>query len=178
MRSYIHTFDHEMTKWIQNGPEWLRPIMLMATAVGHPVVTIGIAMALLGYGWARSNVRLVVAAVVASGTLGIGTLLKLLLRRERPLTDYVLLKQFSSSSFPSGHTVGSTVVFGLVAYLSGGLLPAPWNGICAGFLVLLIIAVGVSRIYLGAHYPSDVVGGWLLGLAGLLIIIFIVRPTL
>jgi len=178
MRSYIHTFDHELTKWVQSGPEWLRPIMLMATTVGHPVVTIGIAMAILGYGWARSNMRLVVAAVVASGTLGIGTLIKLLLHRERPLTDYVLLKQFSSFSFPSGHTVGSTVVFGLVAYLLWGLLPAPWNWISALVLTMLIIAVGVSRIYLGAHYPSDVVAGWLLGLIGLLIIIFIVRPTL
>jgi undecaprenyl-diphosphatase len=82
----------------------------------------------------------------------------------------------NSYSFPSGHTVGSTVIYGLLAYLAWQYLPQPWNVIGAIFCVLLILLISLSRIYLGAHFPSDVVAGWVLGAIGLAVIIFVVKP--
>jgi undecaprenyl-diphosphatase len=73
----------------------------------------------------------------------------------------------SNQSFPSGHSLGSLVVFGLLAYLLALLLD--WRGRAAvlGGTGLLILTIGFSRIYLGAHYFSDVLGGFCVGAAWL-----------
>jgi undecaprenyl-diphosphatase len=69
-------------------------------------------------------------------------------------------------SFPSGHTLNSTVTYGLIALLVWRSdLPAWLRRIVAIALGVLVFVIGLSRIALGVHYPSDVVGGWLGGLA-------------
>ena len=131
-------------------------------------------------------------AGVVLGPVGIGLVLWLLLRRQpatallvgtaliaaslgsdvlkdlvaRPRPPGVPLVAVHGFSFPSGHAVNSTVAFGLVALLawrSGLALMA--RRIVTALLVLVPFLVGVSRIGLGAHFPSDVVAGWLAGLA-------------
>lgn len=178
MRPLLHQFDSHITKSIQQWPDWVHPLMSFASFIGHPVFTVGIGAAALLVGWGRSNLRLFLAGLVVVTTIGIGTVLKLLFGRARPLTDYVLAMRFDLSSFPSGHTVGSTVAYGLFAYLLWQLLPATPGYIVAAILIALIIVVGLSRIYLGAHHPSDVVAGWLLGIVALAVIIFVIQPKL
>ncbi len=69
-----------------------------------------------------------------------------------------------SWSFPSGHSMGSLVVYGMLAYLVVPLLPRRWARVAlTGGLGLLVLLIGFSRIYLGWHYPSDVVGGFAAG---------------
>jgi membrane-associated phospholipid phosphatase len=89
---------------------------------------------------------------------------------------YVAHMRIHSYSFPSGHSFGATVFYGLLAYLAWSRLPHPWNLLVVLLLVLLIILVGLSRVYLGAHFPSDVVVGWLLGGLSLFVIIKYIRP--
>lgn len=79
-------------------------------------------------------------------------------------------------SFPSGHAASSVVIFGLIALIAWHLLPQPYASIAVGLLVALIVLIGISRVYLGAHYATDVLVGWLVGAVGLAIIIWIVRP--
>jgi undecaprenyl-diphosphatase len=81
-----------------------------------------------------------------------------------------------SYSFPSGHAFGAMVFYGLWAYLAYKYLPHPWNITVAAILAVLIVLIGVSRVYLGAHFPSDVIGGWLLGGLFLVCIIKFIRP--
>jgi undecaprenyl-diphosphatase len=176
MRQWLHKFDQHFTSLIQSGPEWLHGIMVFLSMIGHPVVTIAAAMSVVGAGIAKESVRLWLSGSLAIIALGIGALLKLLLQRDRPLTDYVVSMRFDTFSFPSGHTLGSTVSFGLLAFLAWHFLPAPLGGIVAGLFGLIIVGVGLSRVYLGAHFPSDVVAGWLFGIGFLLIIILVVRP--
>lgn len=177
MKQLIHQFDHTFTGYVVSLPSWFHSPFLIVTFLGQPIVTIGVGVVIALFAIVQSNQRLLIASIVALSTMGIGTIIKLALERDRPLTDYVANMLVKSYSFPSGHTVGSTVVFGLLAYLAIQAFPQPWGYVAAALLVGLIIAVGLSRVYLGAHFPSDVIAGWVLGLVGLAIIIFIVRPT-
>ena len=111
-------------------------------------------------------------------TIGTGAIIKLIIARERPLTEYAANLALATHSFPSGHTSGSTVAYGLLAYLAWQLIPQPLGSIVVIALIVLIIFIGISRVYLGAHFPSDIVGGWLLGAIVLCGIIVIVRPSI
>ena len=103
----------------------------------------------------------------------VGNALKRVVERPRP--DYLLIGPAPESlSFPSGHAVYAFLFGGILIYLTGKLVPTPVlrRGVQA-VLALLILAMGASRVYLGMHWPSDVIGGYLfagvalLGLIGL-----------
>jgi len=102
-------------------------------------------------------------ALGVGGGLLLNLLLKELFHRARPGADLVyLLPSLSSLSFPSGHTMGTTSVIGsLVVILH--VVKAPRGVRLASMLMgfAAIVGVGLSRVYFGAHYPSDVLGGFL-----------------
>lgn len=151
--------------------------MLLITQLGSTVVIVGLNMFIIGVGYTSGNELLVTAGVVSLGTSIVGNGLKLLWRRSRPVSDYVERMFFKSYSFPSGHSSGSMLLYGMLAYLmTGSTLPGKW--IAVAVLAMLPLLVGVSRVYLGAHYASDVLAGWLLGAAGLAVIIGIVKPAI
>jgi undecaprenyl-diphosphatase len=93
--------------------------------------------------------------------------LKLLMARPRPadLTDPdKLLAAATSASFPSGHTTSAVYVFGfLILVMLGSNAPPLIKRGSVALLVLLIAAVASSRLFLGVHYPSDILGGALSG---------------
>ena len=178
MRPLLHQFDYRLTAQVQQWPDWVQPIMLFATLIGQPIFTVGIGAAAVGFGWGRSNRGLVYSGLIVMGTFLAGSVLKLLFARDRPITEYVANMRFDTFSMPSGHAVGATVAYGFVAYLLWQMLPQPYSYIAAILLSMVILLIGISRIYLGAHFPSDVFIGWLLGLIGLGIIIFVIQPKL
>jgi undecaprenyl-diphosphatase len=86
------------------------------------------------------------------------------------------LTDVHSPSFPSGHAMSAMVVYGSVAYLVGRLEPGPHLRLTTwAVATVVILGIGTSRMYLGVHYPSDVVGGFLAGLAWLAFLIAIMR---
>ncbi|MEO5950375.1 MAG: phosphatase PAP2 family protein [Candidatus Saccharimonadales bacterium] len=178
MKQLLHQFDHVVSGYIATLPTWLKTPFLLMSFIGQPIVTISIGLIIAAFAIFRFNQRLLIASIVALSTMGINTIIKYTFERDRPATEYVSHMVIKSYSFPSGHTAGSTVIFGLLAYLAFQLLPQPLNVIVSALLALLIIGIGVSRVYLGAHFPSDVIFGWILGLVGLSIIIYIVAPTI
>lgn len=101
-------------------------------------------------------------------TNGVGALLNKLLKwyfkRERPDILPVIIEK--GYSFPSGHSMGSLIFFGSCAYLCIHLVKSTSNKIMAYCIAcLFIVLIGGSRIYLGVHYPTDVVGGYSIGVA-------------
>ena len=115
----------------------------------------------------RSFYRLLALVLAAGGGALLNLALKHLFHRRRPVLENPLVT-LSSYGFPSGHTMGATIFYGVVA-----LIVTYWMGswsrrVLTGWLAALVIAlIGASRIYLGAHYFTDVIGAVAVGLAWL-----------
>jgi len=144
--------------------------MLITTFLGQPTCLIILtAIVALAH---STNMSLVLALACALGAMLINTTAKHFIHRTRPDTLYVSHMYFKSSSFPSGHAFGGAVVCGLLAYMTA----TNGYGWLSALLVAQIAVSGVSRIYLGAHYPTDVVAGWLAGGVLLWLIIGVLQP--
>lgn len=173
MRKHIHRFDQVVADWVGAMPRWFRLPMEFFTLIGQPPFTVGIAAAVLGYGTALGKTHYIFVGWIAIVTLVLSSIFKLLLRRVRPRNDYVESMLFKTFSFPSGHAAGSIVSFGLAAAVISSKWPE-LSFVAWSIAIITSIFVGISRIYLGAHYASDVVGGWILGGIGLLAIIVVI----
>ncbi|MHA6723515.1 phosphatase PAP2 family protein [Sphingomonas sp. RS2018] len=146
------------------GPSWLRPMMVDITALGGAtvltLVTIA-AIVLLATRRLWLTAALVAAATI-SGSWAV-TQVKLYVGRPRPDAAGRLI-DVSGLSFPSGHAANSAIVYLTIAALATQILHgrATRNAVLIG-AVLLVGAIGTSRVYLGVHWPSDVLAGWSFG---------------
>ena len=155
--------DVSISQWLQgSSTDWLTTAMRFAPcAIGLAVV-----VALLLRLWWR---RLIAIAITASAAGLTAWILKLLVSRPRPTPELVqVMVDTQGSGFPSGHTAMAVAIGGFLIYLMPRLVKSPATAaLLRALLVVLIAAVGVSRLYLGAHWLSDIAGG--LGLGGLLL---------
>jgi membrane-associated phospholipid phosphatase len=172
----VSKFDKAAIELVSRLPPGLRPFFELISYIGHPITTSFIGFTIAVYGVFKQKPAIVLSGAFVWLALIISTIIKHAIERSRPLTEYVASMFVHSFSFPSGHTTGSTVAFGLLAYYGYHLLPSPFSYIAVVALILLILLVGVSRVYLGAHYPTDVIGGWALGAVVLGIVIFVIKP--
>jgi undecaprenyl-diphosphatase len=148
------------------GPRWLQETARDVTALGGFTVltlVVVLAAAVLWLHRRRAQALGLVIAVIAGE--GIAQAIKMLVGRARP--DLVPhLDQVYSSSFPSGHSALSPIVyFTLAGIVAAGERERSLKSLLVGGAVLLVAAIGVSRVYLGVHWPSDVLAGWSLGTA-------------
>jgi undecaprenyl-diphosphatase len=150
----------------------LDQLMLSLTAFGGWSMTVIALTTTLGL-WAADHRReAILTLIVTAGVMLLNLLLKFLIDRPRP--DVALIYLISGTrfaSFPSGHTMGALATLGslmVVAQRMGAPVWAQWLGwLLSG---LLIAGIAISRVYLGAHFPSDVLGGLLVSSAWLLIV--------
>lgn len=170
MKQYIHRFDDVIGRSIARLPGGAMAVMRLASVIGHPIITVSIMSALCAFALIVPDSQLFMLGLIALLAFFVSSLLKMMFRRRRPDNNYVPTMFLRTFSFPSGHAAGSLVSFGLVGYLAWLYAPsAAWAIGLAVFAVCLW--VGSSRVYLRAHYASDVIGGWLVGGAGLLAIV-------
>jgi membrane-associated phospholipid phosphatase len=157
-------FDRGLSDWTMSlrvQYPWLTPVVVMLTQLGGGRVTLGLAalaaLSLLVRG-NRGRAPLLVVTVIGERLLVDG--LKDVIGRERPSFDLHEVMT-SSLAYPSGHAAN-----GMTAWLAVALLasPASYRRAAAIAAIILSMLIGWSRVYLGVHWPSDVVGGWALGL--------------
>ena len=167
----IIRLDHRLTFWLQSWPTSLHPLMIAITQLGSVglIVSLSVVIAVLAFAKHHSRLMWAFAAVLPGEAFN--ALLKLGFNRARPHTQYAQDMFLRTKSFPSGHAFGSMLFYGLLAYLAFTRLPQGWNYLVSALFVILIFLIGVSRVYLGAHYSLDVIGGWVIGAIVLFIII-------
>ena len=141
--------------------DWATSTMVGITMLGDiavllPVALLLIAVLAVGRQWALAG------AVTAASLAGVifVPLFKTLLHRARPIPMYQGADGFS---FPSGHSTLATIIFGMLALFVAQSLPARFRGLVYGGFATLIALIGLSRVYLQAHWPSDVLAGMLFG---------------
>ena len=156
--------DLAVTHWLQrhgteSGEAFFSAISLFGSTVLYLLAVAVILFSLVRRDWLRAAT----VGATGLGVIGLNNFLKLLFQRGRPefAVEFVHGKSWS---FPSGHAMDSLVVYGVLTCL---LLETPfgarWRRTIIAGVATLVLLVGYSRVYLGVHYTSDVVGGWLAG---------------
>ena len=147
------------------GPHWVFEAARDVTALGSFTCLFLLVAAVAVMLWIlnrRETATYLVLAIV--GGTALSTALKMIIDRPRP--DLTGIVQVFTSSFPSGHATMSAVTFlTLGACLAAATENRRLRVFAYGYAVLLTVIVGMSRIYLGVHYPTDVAGGWAVGAA-------------
>jgi undecaprenyl-diphosphatase len=148
------------------GPAWLVNAALDITALGSATVLGLTVLAVAGFLLLQGMWRNALFVTVASfGGWFIKGALKYIFQRPRP--DFVpRLREVMTTSFPSGHALTSAVVYLTLGALLMRIAERPITKLyCMAVAMLATALVGASRVYLGVHYPTDVVAGWLIGLS-------------
>jgi membrane protein YqaA with SNARE-associated domain/membrane-associated phospholipid phosphatase len=154
-------FDNTVGGWIISfRSAWLTTLMNAITNLGSTGWVIGlvIIIAIIGFRF-RRRLDVLGLFICVTGALISVELLKVTFHRHRPELPW--LTPATGYSFPSGHSLISLALYGFLTYLV--LRQRQWSHQrfwLAGGLVLLPVLIGISRVYLGVHYPSDVLGGW------------------
>lgn len=133
---------------------------------GMPLLATAAVLAMV-VAW-RSWTPVVLTLIAAAGSLAMTTTGKELIGRVRPPQSMAVPPYEESPSFPSGHTLNSTVIVGVLVYLLLRRLEgAAARGAVVAAGVVFVVAMGLSRVFLGHHWLTDVIVGWSLGLAWL-----------
>lgn len=164
-------------------PAWLTAIVLVITNLGDPpvVVIVGLIVAGILFYFRRRRYAWFAFASICLMSL-FNHIVKSWIRRPRPFVQdpgITPLTPAGGWSFPSGHASGSMLLYGTVILIALSLVSLPWaRRLLVGFSVVMIVLIGVSRIYVQVHFPTDVLAGWSSALAGLMLLWWLMYPWL
>ncbi|MCC9992135.1 phosphatase PAP2 family protein, partial [Streptococcus agalactiae] len=177
----VIAFDQNIQESVRGQlPNLSTRFFKLITVVGSTVSQIAIAIMSVTFCYLKKwypQARFIAVNAVISGICILS--LKLIFQRVRPtLTHLVFVGGYS---FPSGHSMGTFMIFGSIIILLQYYMPKSiWKLLCQGTLGLLIFLIGLSRIYLGVHFPTDVLAGFILayGILNLTAYIFLAKDWL
>jgi undecaprenyl-diphosphatase len=172
--------DIAITRWVQQvDSPGFAALMIGVSAIGYwpwsDLILLGAVAGCLLARWYRAALFV----LATQGASWLAASIKLVIERPRPTSELVrVLGQVGETSYPSGHVTSYVVLYGLLFFIVYLLMRGGWRRTILLFTFgLLITLVGISRIYLGHHWVSDVVGGYTLGTAYLLVLLEIYRWT-
>lgn len=159
--------DVELTRDLQaiQNP-WLEAFLRAVAWIGFPPQSnIIFGTMILAIFLVRLRLEAAMTLFAAAGSAGLWFMLAPLVDRPRPSPEMVRVAlELPTGGFPSGHVLNLTAIFGFLIYLTIILLSdVRWRALLVALLAVPITTVGVARVYDGAHWPSDVLGGYLIG---------------
>lgn len=164
-RDGITAIDQPGTEWmVQRRTAPVTPVAIGASYLGGTLAMTVLAVVLcVVLAWRRRWPEVVLAGVASAGAWPLVVVGKHLVGRTRP-PEADRLVTVTNQAFPSGHSLGSIVVVGLLAAVVLLQLHRPAaRRIAVTVAAVFVVAVGLSRWYLGVHWPTDVLGGWCIG---------------
>ena len=173
----LFVYDLQITNFLYSIRDPLfTKLLLLVTKLGGIYAVIVVTIAITGFLFLKKNYVYVWAFLVALFSGGIlMALIKIIIKRPRPELPFPVYQEFSFS-FPSGHATASIILYGFIAYFI-------WQNsssnkirlVSAVSALLVILLIGFSRTYLGVHYFSDVIAGYILGTLCLTSGIYIIK---
>ncbi len=168
-------FDPTILWWLhRHSNTAIDNLMLNITNLGNPefvVIVVAISFGLLL--WRKQFWTAQIFCLACLGALILNQGLKLVFGKHRPQLWTPLIVEHSYG-FPSGHALGSMVLYGFLAMLLVRAYPRYRVGIY-GMAILLILAIGLSRLFLGVHYPTDIIAGYTVGLLWLITCVWLLQ---
>ncbi|WP_047999356.1 phosphatase PAP2 family protein [Lactiplantibacillus herbarum] len=162
--TWLSTFDTTVANFWHHSPAWFQQAMVFYTQFGNPTMVTIITLIIAGLLWIKHQPRAAIFVAFNTWILaGYGNyLIKQLIARPRP-TAWRLV-QIGGYSYPSGHSTTTTILIGSLLVIAFD----HWRNRTAlnwvtGFGCLLVLLMMISRVVVGVHYPSDTIGGLLLG---------------
>lgn len=151
--------DNEVYEFIYSSESFITTtIFLGVTKVGEVWAMVCLSLLLVAYLMLkRLNIEALFFAIAMSLSSTLNPLLKNIFDRERP--TLLRLIDISGFSFPSGHAMGSTAFFGSTIYIANRVMKGKSKPFMIGLSALFIIMISSSRVYLGVHYPTDIIAG-------------------
>jgi undecaprenyl-diphosphatase len=149
-----------------NSPAWLQDSMIAGFYIGlHGYIAIGVLLGIY-FLYKRFWKELLMVAVVYIGEGAIWIFLANLFNRSRPVFDIPIGSDLNYPSFPSGHTMSGVICFGLLAYLFAPKISSRiGKSTVIAIAIVLMLFIGFSRFFMGAHYFTDVIAGFAAGIA-------------
>ena len=154
IQSWVHGLATPMLTQVMLGLSWIGSTFALVPAV---------ALAAVWMWWRGLKDDAVLVVAAALGGVALNEVMKLYFKRLRPDVPWAFVQEHSFS-FPSGHSVLAIVMYGVIVYKTQDKLRSKWAK--AALMVgafLMVVGIGVSRVYLGVHYPSDVAAGYFVG---------------
>ena len=161
------SWEVEVTRRVQSAsPDALHQIARFMTVIGRSPISTIIPVAAIAamWVWGQRHLSVFLAGAAVARVLSIAV--KELVDRPRPSASLVdVTYHLGGHSFPSGHALGATLFYGFLIYCAElSISHKPVRRLVQGGLVIVIVLMGYSRVELGAHWPTDVLGGYAIGL--------------
>ncbi|WP_125606460.1 phosphatase PAP2 family protein [Lapidilactobacillus bayanensis] len=165
--TWIHQYDNLIYGWLKPLHPNSTPFFTLYTKIGNPAVistiTLIVILVLIAIKHWRWSVFLTINMII--GNL-INHLVKSIVQRPRPSLPHLVVE--TGYSFPSGHATAAVMFFGSLILIGHYLIKQrSWHHLWITLMLLMLLLLGISRLYVQVHYPSDVTAGFLLALGNL-----------
>ncbi|WP_461215208.1 phosphatase PAP2 family protein [Lacticaseibacillus sp. GG6-2] len=181
--TWLPTLDNPIITVVTSARSpWLDQVMLGITSLGNPATVTGMTIIImLWLSWRRAYWPALFVGINVSALNLLNHLLKTWLQRPRPFIADPAIHPLTTAggfSFPSGHATAAMALGGSLIILAIITQHGSRRLMAVLLLTLIIIAIGLSRIYVRVHYPTDVMAGYLIALGGLQLIWWLMSPRL